>query len=152
MRSPVGITVRNDEMGSGYFGTPRTRGKKRHTHTGVDIIVSPGEQIFAPEDCTVERLGICYGSDPEFHLIAVSSLSFKHRILYIKPCVIAGARLKEGDPIGHAQNIQDRHGDKMIPHIHWDILVGSLLDSHIPANENIITYVWINPMNLLGLR
>ena len=148
MKSPAGILIRNDLMGSGYFGTPR--GKR--THVGVDLAVLPGTPIHAPEKCTVERLGVCYGNDPDFDLVLVSSMAFKHKILYVNPCVESGMRLEEGDLIGHSQNVQDRHGIKMIPHIHWEIFVAALLDNDVPAHENIISYVWINPMNLLGLR
>jgi len=135
---PVGGGVRNDVCGSGYFGAPRTG---RH-HKGVDLEVNPGELVVAPADGTVLRLGKCYTNKPHFDLVEIECGPAVHRILYVEPSVKAGDELEAGDPIGVAQDVRDRHGANMVPHVHWEVMLTDVL---LDTGERNHHRVWFNP-------
>ena len=146
MRSPVGITIRNDAKGSGAFGAPRGS----RTHVGIDLIVEPDSIVYAPVDCIVNRIGTCYNDDSSFKLIELTGFGIVHRILYVSPCVQPGEMLREGDIIGSAQNVSKRHGHQMIPHVHWEVIIKGIIDKKIPAQNNTKSYMYINPLEILG--
>ncbi|RLA42887.1 MAG: hypothetical protein DRR06_13455 [Gammaproteobacteria bacterium] len=147
MRSPAGITIRNDAHGEGRFGASR----KTRTHIGVDLDTLPKSYVYAPIDCTVKRIGTCYVGDPRFKLIELHGKCQIHRILYVNPNVIAGAHLSEGDVIGRSLDLRDKYGPAMVPHIHWEIIVMGIENRHIPASSNYISSVYVNPLELLGV-
>ena len=121
MISPAGLVVRNDPWGKGYFHASRDEGKR--LHSGVDIAVSLGERIVAPEDCLIIRTGIVYPDAPHYNLIVLQGQFFMHKIMYVHSHLSAGSIVKSGVHIGYPQDISARYDDRMIPHIHWEVSV-----------------------------
>ena len=138
---PVFSEVRSDAMGDGKFRAPRSG----RMHRGVDLLVQPSEQVRAPADGVVVRLGRCYPTEPYFGLVEIECGPLVHRVLYVEPSVEAGDEVRLGDTIGVAQDVRERHGERMDPHIHWEC---RLTDVLLDTGERNHHQVWINPLTL----
>lgn len=118
-----------DPKGCGEFGAPRGS----RTHIGLDIKAVPGEVIFAPISGKVTRFPFPYGDDLSFTGIEIVNNQYKVKIFYMKTNVPANSTVKQGQVIGHAQDIAKKHGGGMINHIHLEVYdnAGKLVDPKI---------------------
>jgi len=125
MISPVMLKIRNDSIGLGDFMSPRGN----RLHRGIDLVTSAGHPVLSPCEGIITRIGICYESNPEYKLIVISERWFTHKILYIKPIksIKTGQHVNVGDQIAIAMDISKKYGDKMITHIHWEVMLRSVL-------------------------
>ena len=132
--SPTGTgEVRHDAMGSGSFGAPR--GRRRHN--GTDFVCVPGSVIYAPISGTIVREAFPYAGDLKWSGCLLTAKGIQVKMFYMRlyhhirkhfPHLIT-----EGTPIGIAQDISSKHGDKMIPHVHMEVK----------------TYQFVNPEELM---
>jgi murein DD-endopeptidase MepM/ murein hydrolase activator NlpD len=116
-----------DPFGCGHFGADRGNRK----HEGVDIVVVKGQDIFAPIGGKVTRFPFPYGSDLKYTGIEIINDKYKCKIFYLTPKVAIGTTVKAGDKIAIAQDISEKYGNSMTPHIHveiYDVKTGKLLD------------------------
>ena len=108
-----------DEWGRGNFGAPRGD----HTHRGIDIIVSPGDDIFAPLDGEIVRTAIPYDDDERFSGILIRGLQTWHgyeiKIFYMQ-CAAPPGHVNAGEFIGKAQSIALRYPG-ITNHIHVEL-------------------------------
>jgi len=123
---PTGTTtIRSDSWGDGRFGARRTKktalGTILYSHTGIDYFCIVGQQIVAPFDGEIIRIGQCYPYDTRFKLIEIQGNFCRGKILYVDPHSSSRRKVKQGDLIGTAQDIGLRYDDKMLPHIHFEI-------------------------------
>jgi hypothetical protein len=125
MISPTGShEVRGtDKHGSGAFGS--NRGAR--IHTGSDMVVIPGQEIFAPHDCIVRRSLLVYTDSQKWKGLELVGKEHITRLMYVipKPGII-GQEVKAGDVIGYAQKISERY-EEITEHIHWDLFCNPIL-------------------------
>ena len=118
MISPTGQGIRNDPMGLGDYGTPRTKGR---LHMGVDFLCTPHLDVVAPFDMFIVRVARPKADS------AMSGISWrtKHmsgQMFYFLPLrSLIGKRVKQGDVIGVAQDVSKEYNGEMKPHIHFEI-------------------------------
>jgi hypothetical protein len=145
--SPTGLGMRSDAKGAGYFGAPRA-GRK---HRGYDFECVPGQEVICPiENAVIVRIARPYAThDYEGAVIASAQMTIK--IFYVDILeFLIGKQIKQGDMIGLAQDISNRYGPQMTPHVHLAIVAldpAVLLNSEGPntpknklgGNKNGIT-------------
>lgn len=127
--------VRSDSAGDGHFGASRSGGTR--THKGVDLLVEPGEAIFAPFPGKVVREARPYDSDDHYTgLLLEGSGAFEGyalKLFYMEPLEgIIGREVTQGALIGHAQAISEKHGGGMMDHVHAEIYIGDKLTNPEP--------------------
>lgn len=122
--------LRSDSWGSGAYGAKR----KNRKHKGIDLIVTPGEKIFAPFNGEFIRVARPYSGDSFYSGALLKSDDGQEiKIFYFEPAISPG-KITRGQVIGYAQNIADKYGSTMKPHIH--------VEAYNSAGDNI------NPTNL----
>jgi hypothetical protein len=105
--SPTRLGVRSDPDGFGYYGAPRGKHRK---HNGTDYICAAGQDIYCP---------ILSGKIVRRALgkhIAVMLFYFdvwEHLI---------GKYVNRGEEMGLAQDISQKYGGSMKPHIHLTVV------------------------------
>lgn len=121
--------LRNDAAGLGHFGASRGGGKRRHN--GYDLIVAKGQPVFVPADGTITRQAFPYGQDdPRWTGVEIALSGFwkgyQLRIFYMEPLPdLIGKTVTKGQQIGTAQDISEKWGRHMMPHIHVELRKGS---------------------------
>lgn len=111
------MKIRVDSMGDGRFGS--SRGGR--SHNGIDLICTPGENVFSPIDGKVLRISNAYSDDSHYLNIVLQNSEFLVKVMYVKPKVSAGTTVKKGDVIGVAQAINKKYGSAMTNHIHFEV-------------------------------
>lgn len=113
--------MRNDSQGQGHYGA--SRGSRRHR--GVDLIVTKGQQIFAPFDGTITRKLQVYGSDPKYKGLEIQSEGDNTQKVKIFYCIVnpdlISKKVTKGQVIATAQAINEKYSPKMKNHIHVEL-------------------------------
>lgn len=116
-----------DDWGDGSFGA--SRGSRKHK--GIDYKADPGDEILAPCDGKVTKLGYPYAPKPgdkiTYRYVEITDhQGYRHRVFYIEPAVNMARQVNKGVMIGTAQDISGKyHRDDrnpMINHVHYEIL------------------------------
>lgn len=115
-----------DPFGCGSFGATRTG----HSHSGVDVVATPGQKIFSPISGKVTRFPFPYSGDLNYTGIEIKNKDYTIKIFYLTPTVSAGLTVKAGQVIGIAQNIASKYGSTMTNHVHFEVYnsLGKLID------------------------
>ena len=112
------MIIRVDSMGDGHYLAPRGN----HQHKGVDYIVTPGEIILMPFNGYLVREARPY-SDSALSGAILQSRDLTLKVLYFNPLLHrVGHILPAGTIIGHADDIRIKHGSRMTPHIHVEVI------------------------------
>ena len=106
-----------DPLGCGYFGA--SRGSRKHG--GIDVIVSKGDNILSPISGKITRHGFPYAGDSKYQLIEVVNATYKAKLMYVEPLTPVGTSVVAGQVIAKAQDISEKHGSEMIPHVHVEV-------------------------------
>lgn len=106
-----------DPFGCGNFGAPRGTRK----HNGIDLIVSPGQDIFSPITGKVTRIAYPYASDLSYKGLEIVNEQYKVKIFYINPTVAIPSVVTAGQKIAEAQNIAAKYGSTMTNHVHFEV-------------------------------
>lgn len=134
--SPVASPkIRNDAWGKGIFGA--SRGNRKHN--GIDLIVKPGMAIVSPITGKITRSFYPYQGDTKYRGCEIISDDgvFKFKLMYMLVDErLIGKRVMAGAAIGYAQDVSERYGGTMIPHLHFEVYKNQVL---------------IDPAPLLGL-
>jgi len=161
--NPVpGGVLRSDKEGWGTYGAPRTdeQGKPREKpHLGYDVLATPGSSVVSPIDGKVVHRGYVYSDpdtrkfDPRFHTIHIEGTG-RHAGMYVKLFYVdhgevrQGQPVREGNPLGAAQNPALKHGPDMQPHVHTEVRWrGKLIDP-----VNVIKDLPLDPRGQPGAR
>ena len=114
--NPTGKGIRSDSAGDGHWQA--NRGDRRHK--GIDLLCDPGQDILSPIKGFVMRVAYPYGDDSSWKGIVIQGDWCRIKMYYLDPFVRIGRQVTQGEPIGKAQNISLRYGDKMRPHVHLE--------------------------------
>ncbi len=115
MINPTRGEIRNDSMGQGHFGAPR--GKR--THNGTDYLCDPGQMILAPISGRVSGPVTAYRLDRRWKGVRITGGRCTVLLLYVKVLpLVVGQKVMAGCPIGKAQDISQKYGGGMKPHVH----------------------------------
>jgi murein DD-endopeptidase MepM/ murein hydrolase activator NlpD len=115
------MKIRKDASGDGHYGASRSGGTR--PHNGVDLLVTKGQQVFAPFSGTITKQAYPYADDRKYtgvHLTRQDGVKLK--VFYMLPKTgIIGKSVNAGDIIGTAQAISEKYGPPMKDHIHLEI-------------------------------
>ena len=115
------MKIRKDASGDGHYGASRSGGTR--PHNGVDLLVTKGQQVFAPFSGTITKQAYPYADDRKYtgiHLTRQDGVKLK--VFYMLPKTgIIGKSVNAGDIIGTAQAISEKYGPPMLDHIHLEI-------------------------------
>lgn len=105
------------------------------THEGVDITVTPGQIVPIPIDGEIIHKRDVYGKNnmglSSTHIRGTGKYAgFTVKIFYVDNRRLAlNSYVKAGDPLGPAQDIRVKHGNSMLPYIHYEMYrIGKLID------------------------
>ena len=117
------LRLRSDSLGDGKFGASRSGGSRKHQ--GFDLIVTPGQKVYAPFKSKLIRQASPYNDDTRFTGVLLQGLdewsSYTVKIFYMVPTVTIGSEIDRGDQIGQAQAISTKYGSSMLNHIHVEV-------------------------------
>lgn len=113
--------LRQDGEGSGRFGSSRGTlpGGSKKFHDGIDLVVAEGQSIYAPMDSKVVKVDYPYLSDARWTGIQLETPLLRCEVWYMVPDQsLIGKEVKQGQPIGVAQDISKKYTPDMTPHVH----------------------------------
>jgi len=126
---------RLDSWGYGHFGADRGN----HSHEGIDFVATPGEQILAPIDGTVERIARSYEGDPRYGGLMIKGAGawagVEVKLFYVQ--AERFGPVKAGEPIGTAQNL-DHQYPGMTNYVHIEVHQAM----HIVASDDAVQPCW----------
>ena len=117
-----------DKFGSGQFGAKR--GKR--SHSGLDIEVRPGEDVFSPIKGNVIREALPYKDDLSFRGLLIKGVDewtgYEVKMFYVEGSICGG--VSPGTRVGHAQDLGMKYpGIKN--HVHLEVRHnGKVLSPH----------------------
>ena len=113
--SCTGMGIRNDSKGLGHYGAKRGRRK----HYGEDHEGVPGQDVFCPIHSGKLVRKSCPSNDPNFSGVLIEGKHISVKMFYVDPWMhLMGKKVKRGDIIGILQDVRDKYGKKMKPHVH----------------------------------
>lgn len=119
-----------DAFGSGAFGA--SRGTRKHQ--GLDLIIQKGDQVISPINGVFNRWALPYASDPKykgFEILGTGEhAGYALKVFYATPLpsMKKGTTLQAGrTPVATAQDLREKYGSKMTPHIHVEIRKNGVL-------------------------
>lgn len=131
LANPTKAHIRGvDAYGSGKFGAPRDKGKRKHE--GADFIVAAGASVRAPLSGVVSDIGYAYADDATLRYVEIKNLDrgLRARVFYVDPAVKVGETVAAGDAIGKAESLATRYPGGITSHVHLEMhdAAGALLD------------------------
>lgn len=106
-----------DPLGCGYYGAPRGTRK----HGGIDVVVKKGDNVLSPITGKITRHGYPYDGDSKYKLIEIVNSTYKVKLMYCEPITPVGTEVVAGQVIAKAQDISEKHGSDMTPHVHVEV-------------------------------
>jgi hypothetical protein len=121
MISPTGKNqIRMDTHGSGKFQAPRGA----RLHMGTDWACEPNQWIVAPCSARLNRILTVYEDTRKFKGIELYRRNFTIWLFYLDPITsLVGHRVKKGQRVGRAQDLRERYGPDIIPHVELRIYI-----------------------------
>lgn len=116
IKNPTGGKLRSDSEGDGSYCAPRgTR-----LHKGKDYEAIRGQSVFAPIDGKIERFARPYADDINYSGLVIQGKHARIKMYYLTPVVEVGSFVKASAVVGFAQDISEKYGSDMTPHIHLE--------------------------------
>jgi murein DD-endopeptidase MepM/ murein hydrolase activator NlpD len=108
----------SDLGGNGGYGESRRNDDGPYRHDGIDMLVSPGNPLYAPTNGLVSLSTV-----KKLKLVRVvnSNIDSKYRraaVLYVDPVVKNNQRVKQGQLIGYSSNISVQYNPTVPNHTH----------------------------------
>lgn len=121
-----------DPAGCGHYGASRKRNgvSTPGAHNGIDVVVQPGEEVYAPISGTVRTLYV-YSGSTAMKGVEIAHGNIKVKLFYVAPEDLDTRDvILRGEFIGYAQDIAGYHNaPSMTPHIHVEVYVdGKIVD------------------------
>jgi len=118
MKNPTGGKIRNDSMGQGHFGAKRGR----RLHAGTDYECVPGQMVYAPICGKIKRRIQVYKGETKWVGVELQGKRMTIKLFYVTTDPVRiGTTVKCGEVIGLAQDISEKYGSAMTPHVHCEI-------------------------------
>lgn len=116
------LEIRNcDPAGCGHYNAPRGE----RLHKGIDIVVYPGQSIYAPISGTVRRF-FAYENNTDIKGIEITNGNTKVKLFYVNSSLQTGDVIEAQTKIGVAQDIAGYYNSStMTPHIHTEVLINN---------------------------
>ena len=116
--SPTGLGLRNDQEGLGHYGAPR--GKRKHR--GYDFLCTPGQDVVCPVEFG-KIIRVAYpDNDTQYLGVEIRGPHISIKLFYCDPWLsLIGKWVKRGETIAIAQDVSNKYGKKMKPHVHLRI-------------------------------
>ena len=113
--------LRSDPAGSGRWHASRDGGRRKHN--GIDFVCKPGELVYGKVTGVVTKHGYVYADDLQWRYIEVQDdAGYKHRFMYVEPCVPIGQSVAPSIALGIAQDITKRYPNRgMLAHVHYGV-------------------------------
>jgi hypothetical protein len=118
--SPTRLGVRSDPDGFGYYGAPRGKHRK---HNGTDYICAAGQDIYCPIlSGKIVRRAFPY-NDTEYQGALIEGKHIAVMLFYFDVWEhLIGKYVNRGEEMGLAQDISQKYGGSMKPHIHLTVV------------------------------
>jgi murein DD-endopeptidase MepM/ murein hydrolase activator NlpD len=113
------IIIRNDEMGKGVFGAPRSGGRR---HKGIDLYAQVGTEIKAVRFAQVKEVGFHNKLGNFIYLRHPGNLITVYGHLQ-RFLVKAGQLVTQGEIIGYVGKTGNAKHPKILPHVHFEIRI-----------------------------
>ncbi|MFH1885158.1 MAG: hypothetical protein ABIJ95_11615 [Pseudomonadota bacterium] len=115
--SPTGKGLRDDPGGRGHYRAPRGA----RWHDGMDFLCEPGQVVVAPISGKVAGRSRPYDKGPYDGLV-IEGDRLAVKLFYVAPDRgVVGRTVRQGEPVGRAQDISARYGGGMLAHVHLRI-------------------------------
>jgi murein DD-endopeptidase MepM/ murein hydrolase activator NlpD len=121
LANPCSNMVRGeDAFGFGNFEASRDAGARKHH--GTDIIAAPGAIVRAPIEGEVTKMGAVYRNSEKLRFVEITNEHSKltTRVMYVTASVGIGDQVSAGEPIGFAQDLQQRYPG-ITNHVHVEL-------------------------------
>jgi len=100
----------------------KIRSDPGYEHRGLDLECTPGQVVLSPISGWFVRIALPYGKASPFEGIEIHGPEGKIKMFHFQPDIeLLGAYLEEGQPIGMAQDISEKH-TSCGPHVHLQII------------------------------
>lgn len=117
LTNPTELGIRSDPAGSGHFGASRG-GRK---HEGLDFLCDPGQIIKAPIKGKMVSARP-YADDTFYVGCRIWGAMWMSKMFYFEPYAkLVGENVLAGEAIGIAQDISQKYGGDMKPHVHVEL-------------------------------
>jgi murein DD-endopeptidase MepM/ murein hydrolase activator NlpD len=113
------MKMRHDSAGHGTYGASRSG----HAHNGIDVIVTPGETVYAPVTGTILRKAYPYKNYSKLEgFILKADNGDEWKFFYCQTTKV-GQRVTAGTPIATMQDVRIKypHSPTMQPHLHFEL-------------------------------
>lgn len=136
----------SDPTGNGWFGASRSGGKRKHK--GVDLVVTPGEEIFAMMSGIVTKLGYVYSNPkqdkPTMRFVEIQQTvgndHYKLWQMYVDPSVKKFQSIERNEIIGEAQDIADYwNSSEMKNHVHAQLWINGVTVDPEPLIQKMVS-------------
>ena len=118
-----------DGYGAGFFLAPRALIGSNEAaagvryHAGLDFVASPSQEVVSPVNGEVIRISNVYvRNNKGLKAVVIRRRGYEFKVLYADPAVKEGDKVLRGMPIGKAQDLSEKFGDKMTNHVHMSII------------------------------
>ncbi|MHA2068416.1 MAG: hypothetical protein ACXABY_28975 [Candidatus Thorarchaeota archaeon] len=146
--NPTGQGVRTDASGDGTFGAKRGE----RFHLGTDFVADAGQGIVAPVDSQYRRkVARVYSGDPTYTGMELETKEFMITFFYVSPSINHLDFVKAGELIGLAQDINAKHGDPMINHVHMQVAIKPY-GAIIKGGQWNTKLIYINPLHFIDME
>jgi murein DD-endopeptidase MepM/ murein hydrolase activator NlpD len=110
-----------DAKGCGHFHA--SRGDR--LHFGIDVKVKKGQYVYSPINGYFNRVSVPYASDLKYKGVEIIGTGIhkglKVKMWYCKHAVPLQTKLEAGSIIAIAQDISEKYGSSMTPHVHFQM-------------------------------
>ena len=145
--NPTGKGVRSDGAGDGYFGAKRGE----RTHLGTDFLSDRGQGVVAPVDSQYRRLvKRVYANDANYQGMEFETQEFMITLFYVSASINHMEFVKAGQLIGMAQDINRKHGDPMLNHIHLQVAIKPY-GAIIKGGSWNTRLIYLNPLHFIDI-
>lgn len=140
------LTLRNDNAGQGHFGASRKKkvnGKiVRYKHNGTDYTAYKYQPVYSPITGQITRIAQPYSFDSRWkgcEIIGTGNYAaYAVKMFYMIPAIVP-LYVIAGQEIGLMQDISEKWGKGMTPHLHIEVRKnGVLIDPAILFLNNQI--------------
>lgn len=120
--NPTGKGIRKDKGGMGYYRAVRDKNGRKVFHKGLDLSCDVGQPVRSPITGIFTRIAFPYEENDFYQGLLIEGRNAEIKLFYVKPSIPIGIAVRQGDVIGHAQDVGLRYPSQGVtPHVHVEI-------------------------------